>query len=242
MRINKLLIVFFLLGVFTLCQHKNKLIIGTGDYTPFEFYDSHGKLSGYDIELGERIAKELNLEIEWKTFHFQDLFFRLEDNTIDAIIAAIHITPERKKKYLFSIPYLNTGLVFITNKNNHIGSDIDDFKNKRIAAKVKATGANFLLENRAKYFFEVVQYSETSECFYALSENKVDAVLSDYLSARNYLKSNPSFKIATTPFNYAGLGIVAKLNNKPLIERINKVLTKLEENGFLHSLYIKWLL
>lgn len=240
----KLCLLLLMSTVLMFSQNRDKVIVvGTGFYPPFEFYDESGKLVGYDIELGDKIAEKLGKKFVWKQLHFTELFTALESGEIDLIIGAIHITAEREEKYLFSSPYVNTGLVIVSKKNKGRQYDkLEDFRNKKIGVKSKSTGETFCLQNKEKYNFKLQSFTETELSFDALKSSKLDGVMSDYLSSRLYVKENPELVISTPPFNSCGIGIVALKNKKDVIIKINKIIEDLTSSGFLKSLYIKWLL
>lgn len=238
-------IVFLILSASLLinAQSKNTIVVGTGFYPPFTFINEKGELDGFEIELGNEISKKLGKTFIWKQLPFKELFTSLENGNVDLIIGAIHITEERQKKYLFSVPYTNTGLVFIISKKNRDEFyNIEDFKGKRVAAKAKSTGYAYLNEKKANYNFLINEFPETEDCFKALERSEVDAVVSDYLSSRLYLKAKDSFAIATAPFNLTGIGIVSTKSNFKLMKEINEVIQILHLNNYLKNLYIKWLL
>jgi ABC-type amino acid transport substrate-binding protein len=239
----KVVLVLLFTSVLLFGQKTETIIVGTGFYPPFSFNNEKGELDGYDYELGNKIAKELGRKIEWRQLPFKSLFSSLEEGKIDLIIAAIHITDERKKNYLFSLPYTNTGLVFIVSEvRRKEFQNLEDFHSKKLTAKEKSTGLEFLLKNKKEMNFSIDACAETDLCFEALENASVDAVVSDYLSTRLFLKNKSKFVIATPPFNLCGIGIVAKKKDTRLMKSINEVVLKLQKNNYLKNLYIKWLL
>lgn len=236
-----MLFIFICLANISLAQSKT-LVVGTGYYPPFEFNNVKDSLVGFDIDLGNEIANKLGYKIIWKQLHFDNLFSSLENKQIDLIIAAIHRTEDRNEKYLLSKDYLNTGLVFITKKDSERKFRVTDFKNNKVAVKKKSTGEEFALSSKEELNLKIYLFNETDECFRQLQLNKVDAVISDYLSSRYYIKNNPQFIISTTPFNITGLTIVARKSDSILINKINKIIEELDSNGFIKLLFKKWLL
>lgn len=241
---SKVSLIFFVFIFFTniIVAQSKTLVIGTGYYPPFEFKNEQDSLVGFDIDLGNEIAKKLGYKIIWKQLHFDNLFSSLENKKVDLIIGAIHKTEERNEKYLLSKDYLNTGLVFITKKDSERKFRVTDFKNNKVAVKKKSTGEEFAFSSRKELNLKIYSFNETNECFGQLQLNNVDAVINDYLSSRYYIKNNPQFIISTTPFNITGLTIVARKSDSTLMREINKIIGELDSNGFLKLLFKKWLL
>ncbi|MBI4726986.1 amino acid ABC transporter substrate-binding protein [candidate division TA06 bacterium] len=223
-------------------QAQKTLAVATGNYKPFQFKDREGKLIGYDIELGNEIAKRLGVKFQWKQMDFRQIFPSLDDGSCRLAIAALHSTKAREKKYALSSWYLKTGLVVVARKTGKKIGSLDDLKGLTVAVKEKATGNDFARENGLKLGFKYKEYLSTEQSFAALKNGEVDAVFNDYLSSRIYLKENPDYLIPFPPFASCGLAIAAGKSSSALISRISAILGDLEKEGFLKKLYIKWLL
>ncbi len=88
-----------------------ELRIGTASVTePFSFVDGSGKIVGYDIELGRRIAKKLEKKLVTVNMDFGGMIPALISGKVDMIAACITITDERSKQVLFSTPYYVGGI------------------------------------------------------------------------------------------------------------------------------------
>src|SRR6476469_8589819 len=69
-----------------------KLIVATeGAYPPFNYYQG-AKLTGFEVELGEAIARKMGLAIEWKALAFDALLAGLKQDRWDMVIASFGIT------------------------------------------------------------------------------------------------------------------------------------------------------
>ncbi|MDP2807885.1 MAG: ABC transporter substrate-binding protein [bacterium] len=218
------------------------LVVATGDYPPFEFKDENGKLTGYDIELGQEIARRLGAKIKWVQMDFQKLLPALDAGQADLAIAALHSTEERRQRYAMSRNYVNTGLVMMVKKGDKKINFLSQLKGCRVAVKERATGEKYARENAAQLGFEYNSYATTDQCFAALGRGEVDAVFNDYLSSRFFIKQNPEYKIPIAPFTPCGMAVAAARGRKSLILQVNQILDELERSGFLKQLYQKWLL
>ena len=74
-----------------------KINIATeGQFAPFNFFQG-SKLSGFEIELAELVAKKMGVTIEWKALGFDALLAGLRQDRWDLVIASHGITEERAK-------------------------------------------------------------------------------------------------------------------------------------------------
>ena len=74
-----------------------------------------GKLSGADIDIAQRLAKDMGVAVDIKTLEWDQLIPALQRGEIDLIIAGLTITPERALQVYFSNPYSSAGISIATN-------------------------------------------------------------------------------------------------------------------------------
>ena len=90
---------------------KGVLKLGTAAVTePFAFIDGSGNIVGFDIELAEHIAQQLDMTLEVVNMDFGALIPALTSGKVDVIAACITITEERAQMVLFSEPYYTGGI------------------------------------------------------------------------------------------------------------------------------------
>lgn len=83
------------------------LIVGISpDYEPFEYY-KNDELTGFDVDLIKLIANELDYEIEFKTYSFENLVSAVSNGNVDLVISAMTITEERKRLIDFTNVYVS---------------------------------------------------------------------------------------------------------------------------------------
>lgn len=94
------------------------LIVVTRNVTPFVF-EKNGRLTGYSIELWERVVREARLPFDPDTGYkmvenVQQMLDELRAGLADAGVAAMSITSEREKTIDFSYPFKESGLQILT--------------------------------------------------------------------------------------------------------------------------------
>ena len=78
------------------------LVIGNGGaFPPFEFIEN-GQLVGYDIDLGNEIARRLGVKPQWEKIDFTGLIAALTSGRVDVLITAMTKTPDRAARIGFS--------------------------------------------------------------------------------------------------------------------------------------------
>ncbi len=93
-----------------------ELKLGTNSaFKPFEYMEGT-KVVGFDISMGEKIAKDFQSKLKVVDMNFDSLIPALSSNAIDFIAAGMSVTEERKKNVDFSIPYFESEQVIIVRK------------------------------------------------------------------------------------------------------------------------------
>ncbi|HYF52736.1 MAG TPA: ABC transporter substrate-binding protein [Salinarimonas sp.] len=92
-----------------------KLTIATmPNYAPITYKDpATNKLAGFDIELGEAIAKELGLAADWQEIAFAQMLPSLQTGRVDMVMAGMSDLPSRREVADF-VDYMRSGAQFYT--------------------------------------------------------------------------------------------------------------------------------
>ena len=236
----KVRIFIILLFFIPLSYAENITIAITGNNPPFNSkIDRHNHFYGFDVELMDKICKELAATCKYTPMLFTDLFLALEHNKADLAIDSIIITPQHQKNYLFSQSYLTSRVRFLVNLSSRFAS-VDSLKHKRIAIRAN-NGFDLLLTDffKGPDQVQIKPYNNIPDMIQALTNNEVDALLINNIAAEYWAANNDSlFKLLGTPILFGnGYGIMAKITNASLIARINTALQKMEADGSYKKLY-----
>ena len=238
--------------VLTRIHERGTLLVGTAITKPFEFHDPQtGSLVGFDIDLVNYIAGNLDVKPEFVEMSFANLIPALQENKVDMTIAAMYITPDREDLVDFSNPYLETGLVMVVQPGlfEEIKST-EALKGKRLGVKIGSTGAKLAAElNSQGYQLKISEYKETLDSLLDLEVNRVDVVFNDYLNSLAYIKnSDSSLKIAANGsaepifLSSVGLGIAVRQGNRELLDVVNAALIDMNQTGTFQKIAETWLL
>ncbi len=76
------------------------------DRLPFSYTNIVGKLVGFDIDMAQRLAQELDVTIEFVPFAFNSLSRHLDDDYFDIAMSGVYGTAEQSGDIRISDPYL----------------------------------------------------------------------------------------------------------------------------------------
>lgn len=212
------------------------LYIGTNaEFAPFEYLEK-GKVTGFDMELMNALAKEMKMDVKIENMAFDGLLPALQMKKVDVVIAGMTETPERKKAVSFTKPYFKAKQVIITKK----GKDIKDFKElsgKKVGVMLGFTGDAVVSDIKGA---KVQRFDATYSAVMALEKGKVDAVVADSEPAKKYIASYKDLAIASAKAEDEDYAIAVRKNDKALLDNLNKALVKVKSNGTYDALLKKY--
>lgn len=92
----------------------------SGGYPPFNYFTDKDELTGFDVEIGQEVAKRLGVEYEPVTTDWSGILEGLRSSRYDGIFGSMAITPERLEVVDFTDPYYYSGAQLIVQKDSEI--------------------------------------------------------------------------------------------------------------------------
>lgn len=204
--------------------------IGTeGTYAPFTYHDKDGKLTGFDVEIAEEIAKRLGVKPEFIETKWDGMFAGLNAKRFDVVINEVSINDDRKKKYDFSDPYIVSKAVLIVNEDNTDIKKLSDLKGKKAGQSLTSNLSDIARQNGAT----IVQTDGFNQAIDLLLSKRIDATVNDGLSYLDFKKQRPDAKIKVVAETDVATPSAVLINkgNPELVEAINKALADMKADG-----------
>jgi len=210
----------------------------SGLYRPFNYKDG-GELTGFDVEIGQEIAKRLDMEANPVTNPFETLVQGLKAEKYDAIIGSMAITDERLEQVDFSRPYYRSGAqVYVAEDNDTIKSEAD-LKDKTIGVVKASTFRDVALEYTDKA--NVIGYDSDVVALQDLPTGRVDAVITDRMVGVVAInEENLAIQEVDEPLWIDEMAIAVRKGDSKLLEDINAALEEMIEDGTYEEISMKW--
>ncbi|WP_153127500.1 transporter substrate-binding domain-containing protein, partial [Peribacillus tepidiphilus] len=107
-------------------EKDNTLVIGIDDkFAPMGFRGENNEIVGFDIDYAKAAAEKMGVKVKFQPIDWKTKESELSSGRIDLIWNGYTITDERKKKVLFTKPYLKNAQVVVTLANSNI-TKLDD--------------------------------------------------------------------------------------------------------------------
>ncbi|MCB6185423.1 transporter substrate-binding domain-containing protein [Leeia sp. TBRC 13508] len=194
---------------FSFTQHafaEDVIKIGTlSDYAPFEYKDPSGKLQGMEIELGDAMCKQMKAKCQYVTMDFDALIPALKAKKIDAVLAQMSITDERKKVVDFTNLFTLAPVQYVAKRNAGITENPATLKGKIVGVQ-SGTNHELYLQTRlpqSKSGIQVKVYQALDQAYLDLVAGRVNAVLADTTVSYDWIAKTGKHD----GFDYAGKAI-----------------------------------
>lgn len=220
-------------------KSQGKILIGTeGTYAPFTFHDKDGKLTGFDVDIANEVAKRLGVKAEFVETKWDGMFAGLDAKRFDMIVNEVGIKPDRQAKYDFSDPYITSRAVLVVAKDNNSITKFEDLKGKKAAQSLTSNYADIARTNGA----EIVTADGFNQSIDLLLSKRADATVNDSLSYYDMLKQKPdtAVKIAAEQKDAGSSGIMFRKGNKELVDAVNKALADMKADGTYKTISERW--
>jgi polar amino acid transport system substrate-binding protein len=219
--------------VFSACSGERGLIIATDTtFPPFEFMNSAQNYVGIDIDLLAAIAADQEFKYNLKPLGFNAAVAALESGQADGVIAGMSITDERKKKYDFSDPYYDSGVVMAIKADNDAVTSYEDLKDKNVAVKTGTESATFAESIKGQYGFSLKYFDESPFMYEEVKTGGSAACFEDFPVMGYGIANGNGLKIVTQMEKGSSYGFaVLKGKNAKLLSAFNDGLANLRATG-----------
>lgn len=218
----------------------DKIVFGTNaEFPPFEFISSTGgaigEFDGIDMAIAKQIGEDLGAEVSINNMEFDSLLIALQNGQIDAVIAGMTITDERKESVDFTMPYYNATQVMIIKEGTEI-QKAADMEGKNIAVIQGYTGETCVKD----LGFDYVSFKKGPDAIMDLINGKSDVVVIDSATAQKYVNDNAGQNLVIVEDNekFASeeYGIAVKKGNTALLSALNAEIEKMTADGTIANL------
>jgi len=224
-----------------------KVVVGTSaDYAPYEFVDDAGKITGFDVELMEEIAKRMGVELVWTDMPFDSLIAAVQEGKIDMSISCFNYSEERDQQVDFSDPYYTSEDAFlVTESFTGTITEPADIVQYKIGVQSGTVQDDWvtteLIETGLMPESQLSRYERVDQAALDLQAGRIDVLVADSVPAQALIQQFGGFKIVYEAQLYTGpINIVLPDGDQALRDEVNKIIKQLQDEGFIDQLAVKY--
>ncbi len=205
------------------------------DKNPFGYVDENGDYQGYDIYFGDRLAKDLGVEVEYVSTDAANRVEYLKSGKVDIILANFTVTAERAESVDFALPYMKVALGVVSPDSTLITS-ADELNGKKLIVTKGTTAETYFSENYPD--IELVKFDQYTEAYNALLDGRGDAFSTDNTEVLAWALQNDGFSVGIESIgNLDTIAPAVSKGNETLLTWINDEIKALADEQFFHADY-----
>ena len=198
-------------------------------------------VQGFDVDIAKAITKKIlgdNGKTEFVEVTSKTRIPLLKNGNIDAIIATMTITDERKKQVDFSDVYFDAGQALLVKKGSQIKSvDVLNASTTVLAVNGSTSAANIRQHAPDAKILELENYAEA---FTALQSGQGDAMTTDNAILLGIADENPEYELVGGTFTNEPYGIAINKGQENFLKAVNQALEEMHADGTYDKIYQKW--
>jgi len=170
---------------------RGTLRVGIAEFVPWAMPAKRGGYVGHDVDLGNKIAKDMDVRAEFNVYEWKDIIPALEAGEVDMIAGGIAITPQRALRVTFTQPVALSGAGMAT--NTHMTRDVENLQQLNDPDIVIATVTDTFSEGVARSVFdkaEIHSHSNKDDAEKEILEGRAHAYISSLPAVQFLVMSN----------------------------------------------------
>ena len=208
----------------------------TFSYPPFGFIED-GKQVGFDVDLGNEIARRMGVKLTFEAIDFRGIIAALTSGRVDLLITGMVYTPDRAQRIDFSEPYFDGG-VAAAFRPDRPSSKPDDIIGKRVGVEIGSAGDKYVRE-KYESRVEIKTYDTVFLALKDLENGRLDVFVGSVAPMRYIMRNMPTLKASET-WDSRIQAVNTRKEDKDLLEEINTHLLAMKKDGTYNNLVSKW--
>jgi lysine-arginine-ornithine-binding protein len=217
-------------------------------FPPFESKTPDGSFVGFDIDLGNAICAEMNVQCKWVEQGFDGMIPALKARKFDAILSAMTATPARRAQIDFTDKLYGGSARLVAPTGSTLQPTVDSLRGHRIGVQQGAVQESYARAEWAPKGVTIVSYQSPDQIYEDLATGRLDASFQASVQADLGFLHTPrgkSFAFAGAEVKDPratgdGIAIGARKGDEQLIAKINQAIGTIRKNGTYDKLQHKY--
>ena len=211
------------------------------NFPPMSSYSMTNQLEGFDIDIANRIAEELGVEVEFVMTETAQRVPFLASNRIDIALGALTRTPARAKLIAFTAPLHTESMGVITTDKVDAESWQDLDREDITLVNMRGNlSVQVLKEKLPKP--KVLLVDGNADTIRAIAQGRADALVENIDFFLSFLKNyrNVNWRVLDDTIFVAYCAIGVGKDNDRLVDYLNVLLYDLHSSGEVAALWEQW--
>lgn len=215
------------------------------DYIPYSYFNSHGDLVGYDVDMMNKLALDLKVGIEYVPYNTETLDSDMRNDHFDVAISGLTVSLSRTEAMLFSAPYLVVSMGLVV-EDHRVQEFSSEQRIRRLGRIRMGVTRGSVFEERAREHFPdaVIVPLDSIRDFFDDPSLDLQALVTHAESGAGWTLVYPNYSVVN-PLGHrdsAPVSIAISGHDESLDQTVNTWINLNQMNGTLDSLFQHWML
>ncbi len=218
-----------------------------GAFPPFSSVTPEGELVGFDVDMARLLCTVIDAQCTLVKQDWDGLIPALLARRVDAIVASMSITEERKKSVLFTDKYYQTPARYLRRKGAAIEATAEGLRGKAIGVQRATIFEDYVRMNYGDAV-DLRQYDDFEKIYLDLQSGRLDAAFLDGLSVIGSFLNTPAgadFEffgpiVSDERWVGEGIGIALRPDEADLHAQFNAAIQTIRADGRYDALRVRY--
>lgn len=230
-------------GVVEIIKKRGSIRVGLSTFVPWAMRDKNGELVGYEIDVARQLAEDMKVKAEFVPTAWDGIIPALLAGKFDLIIGGMTITPERNLTVNFTLPYANSGIHLVANKELAAGfKSLADFDKPEVVLAVRRGATPATAARRLMPRATLRQFDEDALALQEVLNGKAHAFVSSTPTPAFEALKHPDklFLPIPEPFVQGAEGFALRKGDPDALNFFNNWILLRQQDGWLKERHDYW--
>ena len=234
-------------------KKSDKLVVAlNAEFPPFEYKEGK-EFYGIDVDIIRAYADYIGVECVINDMDFDATFLSVFSSKADLAISGITVNEKRMKSFDFSSPYYSSSqIIIVRNDSKYINAKtqaeaLEMLSNDKASIGVqRGTTGEYYSAGDESWGFEgikntnTISYDNGALACADLSNGKIDAVILDDAPSKLIAAKYNNLSLLEFILTEEEYAIAVRKGNESLLKSLNDFIEKIEKDGTLDSIVVKY--
>ncbi|MDS4020577.1 MAG: transporter substrate-binding domain-containing protein [Candidatus Competibacter sp.] len=224
-------------------KKRGSIRVGLSTFVPWAMRDKNGELVGYEIDVAKQLAEDMKVKAEFVPTAWDGIIPALLAGKFDLIIGGMTITPERNLTVNFTLPYANSGIHLVANKELAAGfKSLADFDKPEVVLAVRRGATPATAARRLMPKATLRQFDEDALALQEVLNGKAHAFVSSTPTPAFEALKHPDklYLPIPEPFVQGAEGFALRKGDPDALNFFNNWILLRQQDGWLKERHDYW--
>jgi len=230
-------------GVLETIKKRGAIRVGMSTFVPWAMRDKNGELIGYEIDVAKQLAEDMKVKAEFVPTAWDGIIPALLAGKFDVVIGGMSITPERNLTVNFTLPYANSGIHLVANKELAAGfKSLEDFNKPDVVLAVRRGATPATVAKRLMPKATLRQFDEDALALQEVLNGKAHAFITSTPTPAFEALKHPDklFLPIPEPFVQGAEGFALRKGDPDALNFFNNWILLRQQDGWLKDRHDYW--